>query len=148
MFDCNDKRPLSEAQLRFHADEARIRGKRGQLLELLLDGNWHPNHDCAAITLGLHSAIYGLRAEGWTIESRHISMGRWDYRLSGKTEPPPVTQKMSMQQRRIARLYTEALTDNLDTDAMSSVLDAIPGWMRIDLSARADRNHSNEASGT
>jgi len=53
-----------------------------------------------------------------------------------------------MQQRRIARLYTEALTDNLDTDAMSSVLDAIPGWMRIDLSARADRNHSNEASGT
>ena len=40
-----EHRMLTEAQARYWNDEARQRGKRGELLELLLNGQWHPNHD-------------------------------------------------------------------------------------------------------
>lgn len=113
MIEVHEERPLSEAQLRFYADESRLIGKRGLLLELFFDGKWHPNHQCAEITRCFHSAIYGLRREGWVIQSRHGDHGCWHYRLVGRTEPAPPTQRMSPQQRRVAAVYTEAITSNL-----------------------------------
>lgn len=132
MIEALEERTLSEAQLRFHADESRLHGKRGALLELLFDGKWHPNHQCAEITLCFHSAIYGLRREGWVIESRHGDHGCWHYRLVGKTEPAPPTQRMNPQQRRVAAVYTEAVTRKLGEEALAQLLSAIPEWMRLD----------------
>jgi hypothetical protein len=132
MFERHEERPLSEAQLRYYVDEARLRGKRGELLDLLLDGDWHPNHDCADITVCFHSAIYALRNEGWLIRSRHHQGGTWEYRVVGKTEPPPPTSLMNPQQRRIARIYTDAITTKLGGNALATILPAIPDWMRLD----------------
>jgi hypothetical protein len=132
MIEAHEERTLSEAQLRFHADETRLRGKRGALLELLFDGKWHPNHQCAEITLCFHSAIYGLRREGWVIESRHGDHGCWHYRLVGKTEPAPPTQRMNPQQRRVAVVYSEAITNNLGEAALARALSHVPCWLRLD----------------
>jgi hypothetical protein len=132
MIEVHEERKLSEAQLRFYADEARLLGKRGALLELLFDGKWHPNHQCAEITLCFHSAIYGLRREGWVIQSRHGDHGCWHYRLVGKTEPAPPTQRMNPQQRRVAAVYAEAITSKLGEEALGRLLPAIPEWMRLD----------------
>ena len=131
MFDFEEHRMLTEAQARYWEDEARQRGKRGELLELLLDGEWYPNHECADITLCFHSVIYALRREGWLIESRHKHGGTWEYRVVGKTEPPPATQRMSSAQRRIARAYEDAIGDHLGDDALKKVLARIPEWMRL-----------------
>ena len=131
MFDVEEHRMLTEAQARYWEDEARQRGKRGELLELLLNGQWHPNYDCAAITLCFHSVIYALRREGWLIESRHKHGGTWEYRVVGKTEPPPATQRMSTSQRRIARVYTEAITEQLGEEWLDQLLPWIPEWMRL-----------------
>ena len=131
MFDVNEYRMLSEAQARYWEDEARLRGKRGELLRLLLDGEWYPNHACAAVTLCFHSVIYALRREGWLIESRHKRGGTWEYRVVGKTEPPPPTQRMSNAQRRIARVYADAIGDHLGDNALKTVLAGIPEWMQL-----------------
>ena len=131
MFDLEEHRMLTEAQARYWEDEARQRGKRGQLLELLLDGAWYPNHECADITLCFHSVIYALRREGWLIESRHKHGGTWEYRVVGKTEPPPATQRMNSAQRRIAHAYEDAIGDHLGDDALKKVLARIPEWMRL-----------------
>ena len=57
--------PLTEAQMGYYDDLARLRGKRGDLLELLFDGKHHPNYQLAEVGgLSFNCSIAALRREG------------------------------------------------------------------------------------
>jgi len=95
---------LTDAQINFAKDEGRVRTRRAALLELLLDGEWHPNYECSRVGgLSFHCSLYELRKEGWRIESRHARGGVWEYRLVGRQEET-VTDSLSLSrpQRRVA----------------------------------------------
>jgi hypothetical protein len=123
-------RTLTEAQARYYDDLKRLRGRRGALLDLLLDGQWHPNHECADIGgLSFNDSIYALRKEGWQIESRSIRGGLWEFRLLGKSDPPTGHQPMTRPQRKVAGAYAHAIRERLGADAYLDVLTALPDWM-------------------
>ena len=127
--------PLSEAQMCYYDDLARLRGKRGDLLELLLDELWHPNYRLAEVGgLSFNCSIAALRREGWLIESRPKSHGVWEYRLVGKGDPPP--PKMSRPQAVISEHYVDAIRRTLGGDALSVVKKELPEWMRTTPRAR------------
>ena len=110
--------PLTEAQVLYYDDLARLRGKRGDLLELLFDGLWHPNYDCAKVGgLSFNCSIAALRREGWLIESRPKGHGVWEYRLTGKGDPP--SPKMSRPQAVISDHYASAIHRTLGGEALS-----------------------------
>ena len=101
---------LTEAQARYYDDLKRLRGQRGRLLELLLDGDWHSNHQCASVGgLSFNDSIFAFRQEGWRIESRHVRGGRWEFRLTGKAAPPDGHKPMTHPQRLVATAYTSAI---------------------------------------
>ena len=121
--------PLPEAQVLYYSDLARLRGKRGDLLELLFDEKWHPNYDCAkAGGLSFNCSIAALRREGWLIESRPKGHGVWEYQLVGKGDPPP--PKMSRPQAVISDHYASAIRKTLGRNALSVVTRALPEWIR------------------
>jgi hypothetical protein len=122
-------RPLTEAQVRFHSSEGRLHGQRGRLFDLLSDGKWHSNADCAMIGgLSFNGAIYALRQKGWIVESRYISRGEWHFRLIGKGEPRK--PRMNHFHRHIARRYTEAISAICDEATLEAVHARLPIWMR------------------
>jgi hypothetical protein len=124
-----EKTTLTEAQLRYHADEARLRGKRADLLDLLLDREWHANHECAAVGgISFHGSFHALRKQGWRIESHYLGPGRWVYRLTGRTTP----KQMNGEQRQIARAYVAAVLRAYGDGALAPVLPLLPKWMRMD----------------
>ena len=121
--------PLTEAQMCYYDDLGRLRGKRGDLLELLLDEQWHPNHQLAEVGgLSFNCSTAALRREGWLIESRPKGHGVWEYRLLGKGDPPP--PKMSRPQAVISDHYADVIRETLGGDALSVVTKALPEWMR------------------
>ena len=122
---------LSEAQAFYYADLARLRGRRGALLELLLDGCWHPNHECAEVGgLSFNDSILAFRKEGWLIESRHVQRGRWEFRLVGKGEPPAGHKPMSRPQALVAQHYMHVITTKLGAHTAARIREALPGWMQ------------------
>jgi hypothetical protein len=121
---------LTEAQARYHDDLKRLRGQRGRLLELLLDGKWHPNHECASVGgLSFNDSIFAFRQEGWQIESRHVRGGHWEFRLLGKTAPGDGHKPMTRPQRLVATTYVTAVQEILGSEAREAVLTATPTWM-------------------
>lgn len=122
-----ESKTLSEAQVRFYSDEPRLRGKRSDLLALLLDKQWHSNHECADVGgLSFHGSLHALRKQGWKIESRYLGPGRWMYKLTGKADP----KQMNGEQRRIARAYAAAIESACGVGALESVVGQLPDWMR------------------
>jgi hypothetical protein len=122
---------LTEAQAQYYDDLKRLRGQRGRLLELLLDGKWHPNHECASVGgLSFNDSIFCFREEGWQIDSRHVRGGHWEYRLLGKTTPRDTHKPMTRPQRLVATAYMTAIQESCGSEAKQAVLAAVPTWMR------------------
>ena len=122
---------LSEAQARYYADLNRQRGNKGLLLELLLDGEWHANRDCASVGgLSFNDTLFCLRKEGWVIESRHVRGGTWEFRLTGKTEPDDSHRPLTRPQRLVARTYEKAIEEKLGAATLETVRGELPPWMR------------------
>jgi hypothetical protein len=127
---------LSEAQALYYHDLARLRGQRGALMELLIDGQWHPNHECSEVGgLSFQCSIYAFRREGWIIESRWKKAGLWEYRLTGKGDPPP--QRMSRAQRTVAARYSRAIEDEAGDEILAAVNDSLPAWMQVGTDTQA-----------
>ena len=122
---------LSETQTLYYQDLSRLRGKRGQLLELLLDDRWHPTAELAEVAgLTYSSSISALRREGWRIVARPASHGVWEYRLHGKGTPP--SPRLSRPQQVIASHYTHAIQTRLGGEALCAIRDTLPQWMYAD----------------
>jgi hypothetical protein len=114
----------------YYDDLRRLRGQRGRLLELLLDGEWHRNHDCAEVGgLSFNDSIFAFRQQGWIIESRKLRGGIWEFRLTGKGDPPEGHKAMSRPQRYVAAHYLYVIKDKLGETAMKKVLENLPNWM-------------------
>jgi hypothetical protein len=127
----DDSKHLTEAQALYYRDLARLRGQRGALMELLIDGQWHPNHECSEVGgLSFQCSIYAFRREGWIIESRWKLAGLWEYRLTGRGEPPP--QKMSRAQRTIAQRYSRAIKDAAGSEVLAAVSQRLPTWVQVE----------------
>jgi hypothetical protein len=130
---------LTEAQARYYNDLKRLRGKRGLLLELLLDGKWHDIHECASAGgLSFNDSIFAFRQEGWLIESRHVRGGDWQFRLVGEAAPRDGHKPMTRPQRVVALAYLTAIEETLGPEAKDAVLEATP---------RLDAIHSGEITG-
>lgn len=124
---------LTEAQHLYYQDLSRLRGQRGKLMELLLDGHWHANHELADVGgLSFNDSIFALRGEGWLIESRHKKGGTWEFRLVGKGEPRQGHKEMSRPQRVVAGHYLHLISSILGQKAMRQILAELPEWMRCD----------------
>src|SRR5438094_2118506 len=79
---------LTEAQMNYHSDRPRLRTRKRILLDLLSDGDWHPNYELVKVGgLSFNSYLYQLRNAGWQIQSRRIRGGVWEQRLIGKGNP-------------------------------------------------------------
>lgn len=76
-----------------------------------------------------HGAIYRLRRAGWIIQSRHIQHGQWDYRLTGKTDPPTTDRHMNQTEQRIAVAYTTAIRHAFGAPSLEDVLAHLPEWI-------------------
>ena len=127
---------LTEAQALYYDDLKRLRGQRGALLELLLDGKWHANHECASIGgLSFNDSIFAFRQEGWIIESRHVRHGLWKFRLLGKAEPPSGHKPMTAPQRVVAGHFMHVITKELGDAAADALYQALPKWMRTEARA-------------
>ena len=125
--------PLWEAQQNYYEDLNRQRGQKGLLLELLLDGKWHENGQCASVGgLSFNDSLFCLRNEGWEIESRHVRRGTWELRLLGKSKPREGHKRMTRPQKVIAKHYFEAARSTLDQDVFETMIAQVPGWARID----------------
>lgn len=124
-----DVRPLSEAQLRFRSDEPRLRGQRRRLFDLLSDGKWHSNADCALVGgLSFNGAIYAMRQKGWIVESAYIRRGVWEFRLTGRGEPRK--PRMNHFHRHAVRQYTKAIVEVCGDEATLEAIHArVPEWM-------------------
>jgi len=140
------ERQLSEAQLRYYDDLSRLRGRRGFLMELLLDGEWHPNHELAEIGgLSFNDSIFAFRKEGWVIESRHRKGGTWEFRLTGKSDPPTGHKTLSRPQAVVAGHYMHVINKALGWRAARQVHALLPEWMQAE--AREWTDESVEDSG-
>jgi hypothetical protein len=79
---------LTEAQKNYHNDRTRLQTRKAGLLDLLRDGEWHPNYELMRVGgLSFNSYLYQLRNAGWQIESRRIRGGVWEQRLTGRGGP-------------------------------------------------------------
>jgi hypothetical protein len=124
---------LTEAQMRYYEDLKRLRGKRGQLLDLLLDNKWHDNDELAAVGgISFQSAIYAFRQEGWVIESAPVCGGTWKYRLTGKQGPRTEHAPMTRPQRLVAGEYAAAIKEVAGTEAALEVIASLPRWMQVE----------------
>jgi hypothetical protein len=134
---------LTEAQALYYDDLKRLRGQRGRLLELLLDGEWHPNHKCASIGgLSFNDSIFAFRQEGWQIESRHVRGGHWEFRLIGKAAPADDHKPMTRPQRLVATTYMTAIQETLGSEAAASVNLLIPDWLRPEQESHSAREET------
>lgn len=121
---------LTDAQLNFDRDRKRIRGRRRALLDLLWDGGWHPNYECARVGgVSFHCSLYTLRREGWNIESRHAIGGVWEYRLAGRTSPRPSRQSLTRPQLRVARELLLAFRKEYGVAGLERVRVHIAPWL-------------------
>jgi hypothetical protein len=127
-----DYAPLTLAQELYWSDYNRLAGKRHELLQLLFDGKWHKNSECAAIQLSFNDTFFALRKDGWIIESRRVKGGKWEFRLLGKGEPPTTHKPMSRPQHLVAAhiLYTLEKADG--PYAMERVRKRLPEWMQCE----------------
>lgn len=136
------KYELTEAQALYYDDLKRQKGQRALLFELLQDGKWHPNYECARVGgLSFNDSIFAFRQEGWIIESRRVRAGVWKYRLLGKEEPPTGHKPMTRPQRVVAGHYMHVVATELGDEAAFIIRDALPEWMRAE--ARALPNNKN-----
>jgi hypothetical protein len=123
---------LTEAQALNDDDPKRQDGRRSDLLEFLMDGKWHINHDCAAVGgLSFNDSFLSLRQAGWIIESRRVKGGIWEFRLTGKNEEPSEDRPMTRPQQLIASSYAAAIREQLDDVAAAKVTAALPEWLRL-----------------
>lgn len=121
---------LTEAQLNFDSDRQRIRGRRRALLDLLWDGRWHPNYECAQVGgVSFHCSLYTLRLEGWEIESRHVTGGVWEYRLIGRSSPRSAPQSLTRPQLRVARELVTAIRKSFGDAGTERVKDNSAPWL-------------------
>ena len=125
--------PLWEAQARYYEDLNRQRGQKGLLLELLLDGKWHENRECASVGgLSFNDSLFSLRQEGWLIESRHVRRGTWELRLLGKAEPREGHKPLTRPQRVVANAYADAVCSTLGHEAFDQMVSQVPEWARVE----------------
>jgi hypothetical protein len=127
---------LTAAQLNFDRDRKRIRGRRRALLDLLWDGRWYANYECArAGGVSFHCSIYTLRREGWAIESRYVSGGVWEYRLTGRGAPRDARRSLTRPQTRVARELMHAVRSEYGEDGMVRVRERLAPWLAAALRA-------------
>jgi len=121
---------LTAAQLNFDRDRRRIQGRRRALLDLLWDGAWHPNYECAQVGgISFHCSLYTLRREGWEIESRHVNGGVWEYRLTGRSTPRPAPQSLTRPQARVARELLTAIRKSFGDAGAERVGSNLAPWL-------------------
>ncbi len=122
---------LTEAQALYYDDLKRLRGQRGKLFELFLDGRWHSNHECAKVGgFSYNDSIFAFRQEGWLIESRRVKGGHWKFRLVGRAEQPTGHKPMTRPQKVVASHYMYVITELLGDDAAWVVWCGVPDWMQ------------------
>lgn len=115
----------------------RLRSKKALLLTLLSDGEWHSNRECLDVAgLSYNVSVFGLRSDGYRIESRPLGDGLWEYRLTGKTAPRQKRNRRSMSgpQRDVAEAYAEAIRATVTPDEALTVLSAVPLEYRLNSS--------------
>lgn len=123
----------TEAQSLYYDDLKRQRGQRGRLLELLFDGLWHSNHECAEVGgVSYNDSIFALRQVGWVIESRRIKGGVWEFRLAGKADPPVGHKPLTTPQRVVVGHVLHVISETLGDLALVRVSKNLPGWMQCD----------------
>jgi hypothetical protein len=131
---------LTLAQALYYEDLARLRGQRGKLLELLTDEQWHPNYECAEVGgLSFNDSIFAFRQEGWIIESRPKRGGVWEFRLTGKGDPPEGHKPMSRPQAVVAGHYMHVIEKSLGVPTATEIREALPDWMQTDARPFAER---------
>ena len=124
---------ITEAQALYYEDLARQRGQRGRLLELLLDGAWHTNHECSEIGGVSHNdSFFSLRQAGWLIESRRIEGGTWQFRLAGKADPPVGHKPLTRPQRVVVGHVLHVISETLGDLALVRVSKNLPAWMKCE----------------
>ena len=109
--------------------DERIKSRRLQLRELLEDGKWHTNIECwKAGGFPYATGISWLRSLGYRIESRRVERGVWEYRLTGKGDPPP--KRLTPQQRSVTNIYEHALGTCSDSETVHQVREQLPDWVK------------------
>jgi hypothetical protein len=122
---------LTEAQSLYYSDLSRQRGRRGLLMELLSDGKFHPNFECATVGgVSYQCSLYTFRQKGWVIESRKDKGGVWSYRLAGKDEQIR-ERKLNAPQREVAKAYVGAVVKTMGQAASEKMIAALPVWLRV-----------------
>ena len=111
-------------------ERERLRSNRQALRDLLGDGEWHKNWECAQVGgLSFNGSIYALRCKGWIIETRYVRRGEWEYRLTGKGEPR-MKRRLTTKEDRITREYLLAAEELFGDDASERILSLVPPDIR------------------
>ena len=134
---------LTAAQLNFDSDRKRIRGGRRALLDLLRDGRWYANYECARVGgVSFHCSLYELRQEGWEIESRHVEGGVWEYRLVGRGAPRSERRTLTRPQTRVARELVTAVKKVFGDVGAERVRENAAPWLAEWLRAEAESQNA------
>jgi hypothetical protein len=124
---------LTEAQAHYHSDRPRLRTRKRDLLDLLRDGDWHPNYELMKVGgLSFNSYLYQLRNAGWQIESRRIRGGVWTQRLIGKGDPRS-RGGLSRPQQQVADELAIAARKIYGEDGWRRIQSQVSPWLLIAL---------------
>jgi hypothetical protein len=122
---------LSEAQKNYPNDQKRIRTRKAALLNLLQDGNWHPNYELMEVGgLSFNSYLYQLRRDGWKIRSRRLRRGVWEQQLVGRGDPPFQRRALSGPQQRVLDELTLAVQKVYGADGFARIVRELEPWLR------------------
>jgi hypothetical protein len=124
-----DTDSLTEAQKDYHGDRSRRRTRKAALLNLLRDGQWHPNYELAKVGgLSFNSYLYQLRNAGWQIEPRRIRGGVWEQRLIGSGDPRR-RERLSRPQQQVADEFAIAVRKVYGEEGWKRVYREFSPWL-------------------
>jgi hypothetical protein len=126
----NTAHGLTEAQKNYRDDEKRIRTQKAALLDLLKDGNWHPNYQlCDIGGLSFNSYLYQLRLAGWEIESRPVRRGVWEQRLIGRGNARRSREGLSGPQQQVMDDFTLAVCKVYGAEGLRRIRAELSPWL-------------------
>ena len=135
---------LTPAQKNYAKDEKRIRTQKAALLDLLLDGRWHPNYQLAEVGgLSFNSYLYKLRLDGWEIESRLLRRGVWEQKLVGRNGNPRPREGLSGPQKQVANDFTLAVRKVYGDEGLSRVRQHLSPWLGDSLELESGARMTN-----
>jgi hypothetical protein len=120
---------LTEAQRQYHGDRPRLQTRKEALLDLLRDGDWHPNYELVKTGgLSFNSYLYQLRNAGWQIESRRVGGGVWEQRLVGRGSPRR-RRGLSRPQQRVAEELAVAVQKTYGQEGWKRISRELSPWL-------------------